>query len=90
MTAKSARVGAMRPPHRHRREVTCGVMPRHLDFLSVGAEFGADDLGEHIAWWKSADIARGARSVTVQFLTGRNCHQYREASGAMVRASSVY
>jgi len=25
-------------------------MPRDFDFLSVGEEFGADGLGEHIAW----------------------------------------
>jgi hypothetical protein len=42
MSAKSARVGAMRTPHRHRRERTCRVMPRHFDFFSVGEEFGAD------------------------------------------------
>jgi hypothetical protein len=50
MIAKSARVGAMRPPHRHRRELKCRVMPRHFDFLSVGEEFGADAVGEHIGW----------------------------------------
>jgi hypothetical protein len=33
----------------HRRELTCRVIPRHFDFLSVGEEFGADALGEHIA-----------------------------------------
>jgi hypothetical protein len=44
------RVGAMRPPHRHRRELICRVMPDHFDFLSVGPEFGADDLTERIAW----------------------------------------
>ena len=49
MTVKSARVGAMRPPDRHRRERTCRVLPRHIDFLSVGEEFGADALDEHIA-----------------------------------------
>jgi hypothetical protein len=49
MTAKSGRVGAMRPPHRHRRELTCRVMPRDFEFLSVGEEFGADALGEHIS-----------------------------------------
>ena len=40
----SPRVGAMRPHHRHRRELKCRVMPRHFDFLSVGEEFGADAL----------------------------------------------
>ena len=40
VTTKSARVGAMRPLHRHRRELKCRVMPRHFDFLSVGEEFG--------------------------------------------------
>jgi hypothetical protein len=30
------------PPHRHRRELTCRVVPRHFDFLSVGQEFGVD------------------------------------------------
>jgi hypothetical protein len=30
------------PPHRHRRELTCRVVPRHFDFLSVDEEFGAD------------------------------------------------
>jgi hypothetical protein len=30
------------PPHRHRRELTCRVVPRHFDFLSVGEEFGVD------------------------------------------------
>ena len=49
MTAKNARVGAMHPPHRYRRELTCRVRPRNFDFLSVGEEFGADALGEYIA-----------------------------------------
>src|ERR1700691_5730919 len=42
MSAKSPRVGVMCPPHRHRRELRSRVMPRHVDFLSVGEEFGAD------------------------------------------------
>jgi hypothetical protein len=42
MAAKSTRVGAMRSPHRHRRESKCRVMPHNFDFLSVGEEFGAD------------------------------------------------
>jgi hypothetical protein len=42
MSAKSPRVGVMCPPHRHRRELRSRVVPRHVDFLSVGEEFGAD------------------------------------------------
>jgi hypothetical protein len=35
MTAKSARVGAMRAAHRHRRQFICRVMPHHFDFLFI-------------------------------------------------------
>jgi hypothetical protein len=49
MIAKSARVGAMRTPDRHRRDLASRVMPRDFDFFSVGEKFGADALGEHIA-----------------------------------------
>ena len=42
MIAKSARVGAMRPLHRHRRELTCEAVLRYFGFLSMCEEFGAD------------------------------------------------
>jgi hypothetical protein len=42
MTAQGARVWAMRPPTRTGVNLTCRVMPRHFDCLSVGEEFGAD------------------------------------------------
>ena len=79
MTAQSARLGAMRWPHRHRRVLTCRVMPRHFDFLSVGEEFGADACSLANATRGTKLLYRErAKSVTVQFLTG-NCHQYRES-----------
>ena len=42
MAAKSAPVGAIRPPRRHRRELMCRVVPHNFDFLSVCEKFGAD------------------------------------------------
>jgi hypothetical protein len=65
-------------------------MPRHFDFLSVGEEFGADALGEHLAWEKSAGIASGARSANVQFLMGGITANIRKPNGAMVRVSQGY
>src|ERR1700687_2259233 len=44
-TEFSPRLGPMRAAHRHRRQLTSRLRPHHLDFLSVGEEFGADALG---------------------------------------------
>ncbi len=45
IAAKTPRLGPMRAAHRHRRQLTSRLRPHHLDFLSVGEEFGADALG---------------------------------------------
>src|ERR1700682_1020130 len=79
ITVKSTRVGPMRPPDRHRIERTCRVMPRQIDFLSVGEEFGADCPGRTHCMIEGADIASGARPPLSSFLRGENYHQYREA-----------
>jgi hypothetical protein len=63
MIAKNARVGAMHPPHRYRRELTCRVMPRNFDFLSVGEEFGADALGEYTCTVENLRTSRAVRGA---------------------------
>jgi hypothetical protein len=68
MSAKSPRVGVMCPPHRHRRELRSRVMPRHVDFLSVGEEFGAD----------ACNLARATQGGNLRISSSGRTSQSRE------------
>jgi hypothetical protein len=67
---KSARIGTMHQPHRHRIELTCRVHTRHFDFLSVGEEFGADCLGRTRETARREKIQEGAHLLSFELPLG--------------------
>ena len=89
MTAKSARVGrCARPTGTGERShvESCRV----TWIFSLWAQNSVPMTWANTLHGGNLRTSRGVRGASLSSFCGRNCHQYREASGAMVRASSVY